>query len=415
MLRHHGVSLARPTCWCGTRPHLQRQGSGPFKRGGAWSRGKWFRFVCPHYRAGRRAPSHLNEAVDGHGTSVELTHRRPRRDIQGRPKCRGAECGGWLTASGGTRTTLEGSGRYFVCTNIRCDEYRQHRFFLRTPQGWRKVNLPRGPRLKDVGVRRCPTCKKEGTLRSQGLFKATGQYRRRLPRIKCRSCGTIYRLVRPGELEKAPLPGFQLKHPAPPCRHHGAMVRGSNHRREGIGPVYRWSCGHRGCSEFVYLDADGHPVPPPEPAKPDQPLVWRCGMPGCHEARGNQTDGRKRYCTSHSRLSYFQRWKQKKKIRDYSSGNRGIEPVRPALVNRQLTHDAALRAEFGQLLRGELGKLGLTPGGAARKASLPTGTIQNWARGVSRPRNREEFIRLARRVGLKPSLFSNHLAADRAT
>jgi hypothetical protein len=137
-------------------------------------------------------------------------------------------------------------------------------------------------------------------------------------------------------------------------------------------------------------------------------------MPGCHEARENQTDGRKRYCPSHSKLSYFQRWKQKKKIREYSSGSL-IEPARPVLVNRQLTLDAARRAEFGQLLRGELEKLGLTPGGAARKASLPTGTIQNWARGVSRPRNRDEFLRFARRVGLELSLFSNHITVDRAS
>lgn len=67
------------------------------------------------------------------------------------------------------------------------------------------------------------------------------------------------------------------------------------------------------------------------------------------------------------------------------------------------------RKSFGRLLRQELITRDLTPGAAARRTRLKMGTVQNWSRGVSLPRDRGKFEQFARDLGIDLTPFEGYL------
>ncbi len=414
MAKWRQLPVPRPRCQCGALVWVQGEGSGRFRRNGAWAKGRWFRFSCPGYRLGGSG-THFHAAIDIDGQPVELTRRHFRVQLAGRPKCSGEvssgeDCRELLTAHRKLKTAAAGEYRYFVCTNIRCDGYGEYRAHMKTGPGWKRVILPRGPRVVDFGVDRCPNCGEKGTLRSRGRFGKTRQYPQRLRRVRCNACGSVFRQTPGGKLKKAPPPGFQWAHAPPRCSRHGEMTRSSNSRRPHLGIIYRWRCPRKRCQETALLDRTGKPVPPKEP--PRKPSVaFGCKMPGCEELRADQLDGRKRYCVNHTRLSYFLRWKLKRRLLRAMNRDESSRSDTKTFRGSRLLGDEDRRKSFGRLLRQELMRRNLTPGAAARKTSLPVGTVQNWSRGVSLPRDKRKFERLARGLGIDLAQFGGYLMA----
>ena len=416
MTQRRPLPVTRPHCpQCGLPAWFEREGSGRFKRKGTWANGRWFRFRCPRLRSGRPA-NHLQQTIDIHGQPVELTRRTFRRQLSGRPMCPGEEssgkaCGEPLTLARELKTLAPGEHRYFVCKNIRCDEWNRYNVHLKVGRKWKRVRLVRGPRVAEFGVDRCPKCGEKGTLRSRGRFGKTRQYLQRLRRVKCIACSSVFRLTSVGTLEKAPLPGFQRAHDPPRCPQHGEMVRSSNSRRADVGIVYLWRCRRRRCRERALLDRRGNPVPAKKPA-PKERIAFGCEMPGCFELRTDQVDWRKRYCPGHTRLSYFQRWKHKRRLQRALDGDQTMRPGAKVFRGLAIPADDRRKA-FGRLLRSELNRQNLTPGAAARRTLLPVGTVQNWVRGVSLPRDWEEFNRFLRALGIDAHLFESYYPRGR--
>jgi hypothetical protein len=392
----------RPSCSCGRPAWFQRHGAGLVKRGDRLEDSEWWRFICRDYRKGT-ADNHFHGTVDSEGRRVELTNRKPRETIKGRPPC--SECHGLLTARS-FKNTVQGRGRYFVCTNPDCVRQGGHQLHLQKGSRWTPVELPRGPKPKDFGIGKCPECGRSGTLRSQGHFKGTEQYKQPLPRIQCQRCKTRFRLLEYGKLEKAPAPGFQRKHDPPRCPVHGrAMERGPSKVRNGI-RLYRWRCSRTRCQKFVLLDNEGRPTSSDQ-ARVDEARVNRrhCALLGCREPRVDQLDGRKRYCVEHSKLSYFQRWKVKR--------DRRAAIVRQGqLVLGGTARKAKMGAiEFGGWLAEELGLLGETHRSAARRTGIPWKTIYNWLAGISMPAQGDpQLIHLLETLGIDPNRFAVRLA-----
>lgn len=392
----------RPTCPCGRRTWVNGQGSGLFKRSGLFEKGDWFRFACRLYRQGS-ADDHFHGVADSKGRPVELLRRKPRDPIKGRPRC--SECRELLTAHG-FKETSQGKGRYFVCTKPDCNAQGAYQLHYEKDGRWRLAKPARGPKPRDFGVDKCPACKRRSTLRSRGLFKSTRDYRQRLQRVVCQHCRATFRLVEYGKLEKAPSPGFQRKHDPPTCPVHGcAMKRGTTYRQGAI-RVYRWRCSRSGCQRSVLLDGHGRP------ASSDQTRVEvvrakprRCAMLGCREVRVDQVDGRKRYCVSHSKLSYFQRWRVKRDRRAAITREGQL-----VLVGTARTATAAA-TEFGGWLAAELGLRGETHRSAARKTGIPWKTIYNWLAGISMPAEGDpQLLRLVQTFGIDPNGFAVRLA-----
>lgn len=407
MAKQRRLPVARPSCPCGRVTWFQGEGSGRFKRNGTWATGRWFRFSCPNYRSGSKGV-HLHEVVDIQGRPIELTRRNFHVEPPGgRPRCSGEGCREPLTAARMVLTVAAGEHRYFVCRNIRCEEYSKYRAHLRTDQGWKRVTLARGPRVRDFGIDRCPDCGEEGMLRSRGHFPKTREYSQRLSRVRCDSCSAVFRLMAPGSLAKAPRPGFQRAHERPRCPDHGEMVRKGNYQRADLGIIYRWRCQRNHCQEAVLLDRNGTPVPPT--ARPRKlPIIFGCDMPGCEELRTDQLDGRKRYCLNHSRLSYFQRWRVKKRLLEAMSRDQTMRSDAKIFRGHGVLNEDR-RKSFGRLLRQELITRDLTPGAAARRTRLKMGTVQNWSRGVSLPRDRGKFEQFARDLGIDLTPFEGYL------
>jgi hypothetical protein len=301
--------------------------------------------------------------------------------------------------AGGFKNTYLGRGRYFRCTQEDCLHAGNNQFHQQQRGKWRPVSLTRGPRPSDFGVDVCPECETRGKLRSRGRFNKTRKYKTRIRRIFCAECEATFRLIAPGNLEKAPAAGFQRKHRPPECRIHArAMERSSNHRRGDL-RVYWWRCTRRPCLERIVLDGNGRAVESTRARKVEMPRLL-CGMMGCKQPRRDEVDGRKRYCIEHSGLSYFQRWWLKRRRRAL------IAETLDQRTRGSGRRSAVFLNEWGGWLAKELAGRGETYKSAARKADLAPKTVYNWLTGRARPEGDDpKWAHFTKRFAIDPNAF----------
>jgi len=111
-------------------------------------------------------------------------------------------------------------------------------------------------------------------------------------------------------------------------------------------------------------------------------------------------DGRKRFCSECSKLSYFVRWHRIKKAkgRIVAEFMRRLAPKPLGTASHPGTPAAV---ELGKVLSWELARQGINYADAADAIGVPKVTLFNWVSGHSLPRNRGDFVRL-QDLGLKP-------------
>ena len=310
---------------------------------------------------------------------------------------------------GHVKKTRLGDGRYFACGKDGCAGIGKPRWAIEGPTAYRLITPPRGRRRKGTGQDTCPNpeCGKRDTLRRAGYIEQAG---RTVPRVECVACGRRSLLDEStGRLTLMRPPGFQRKHPPPPCPDHNIdMERGRSSVRDGK-RNYRWNCPKPSCPRSVVLDADGNEIESIRSHEASY-LGFKCDMPGCGKPREHQHDRRRRFCPQHGALSPVQRHRLRRALYAATTDELNRRGGDLVIVGSSVLNTRGALVEFAMWLKVEIARTGVSISEAARRSRTPENTVLNWAHGVSMPRNDRDFGRLGQFLGVTLADFYHHFA-----